>query len=78
MCVGGRGVRGSRSQGTVQAPLGASASLQEGAQTNWVLPSSLRDFSALRGRCLPQKKHDIVAALKTPVDANGEPEALLW
>ena len=54
----------------------ASAVLHEGEQTNWVLPTSLRDFNASRERCLPQMKHDMVAALKTPGAAKGDPPAL--
>ena len=55
----------------------AAVAAQLGAQTNWVLPASLRDFSEARARCLPHRKHDIVEALNTPVEANGEPLALL-
>ncbi len=54
----------------------ASAVLHDGEQTNWVLPTSLRDFNASRERCLPQMKHDMVAALNTPGAANGDPPAL--
>jgi hypothetical protein len=53
----------------------SSSSLHEGAQTGWLLPSSLRDFSIARGRCLPHKKHDMVAAPKDEVAAKGEPGA---
>ena len=55
----------------------ASASLQEGAHTDWLLPSSFLLISWERGRCLPHKKHDIVAAPKEPFAENGEPGALL-
>ena len=58
------------------AAIWASSSLQEGEQTGWDLPSSLRDFSSARGRCLPQRKHDMVAAPNEEVAANGEPGAL--
>lgn len=51
----------------------ASSSLQDGEHTACALPSSLRDFSWARGRCLPQRKHDIVAAPKAPVAEKGEP-----
>ena len=53
----------------------SSSSLQEGAQTGWDLPSSFLDFSKARGRCLPHRKHDIVAAPNEEVAAKGEPGA---
>ena len=53
----------------------SSSSLQDGAQTGCDLPSSLRDFSMARGRCLPQRKQDMVAAPNEEVAANGEPGA---
>ena len=34
-------------------------------------------FSWLRGRCLPHRKHDIVAAPKAPAAVKGEPGVLL-
>lgn len=55
----------------------ASASLQLGEQTNCALPSKRRLLSWLRGRCLPHRKHDIVAAPKAPAAVNGEPGVLL-
>jgi hypothetical protein len=55
----------------------ASASLQVGEQTNCALPSRRRDFSKLRGRCLPHRKQDIVAAPKAPAAVNGDPGVLL-
>lgn len=54
----------------------SSSSLHEGAQTGWLLPSNLRDLSMALGRCLPHKKHDIVAAPKDDVAAKGDPGAL--
>ena len=46
---------------------------QAGAQTACDLPNSLRDFIAERGRCLPHRKHDIVAAPNEAPETNGEP-----
>jgi len=63
--VGGRG--------TLDQDWVESSSLQDGEHTACALPSSLRDFSWARGRCLPQRKHDIVAAPKAPVAEKGEP-----
>ena len=54
-----------------------SASLQVGEQTNCALPNKRRDLSDARGRCLPQRKHDIVAAPKAPAAVKGEPGVLL-
>jgi hypothetical protein len=54
----------------------SSSSLHDGAHTGWLLPKSLRDFSMARGRCLPHKKHDMVAAPNDEVAAKGEPGAL--
>ncbi|KQV53067.1 hypothetical protein ASC95_09875 [Pelomonas sp. Root1217] len=58
------------------AAICASSSLQEGEQTGCDLPNSFLDLSMARGRCLPQRKQDIVAAPKDEVAANGEPGAL--
>jgi protocatechuate 4,5-dioxygenase, beta chain len=58
-------------------PPSASASLQLGEQTNCALPNSRRLFSWLRGRCLPHRKHDIVAAPNAPAAVKGEPGVLL-
>ena len=58
------------------AAICASSSLQDGEQTGWDLPNSFLDLSIARGRCLPQRKQDIVAAPKEEVAANGEPGAL--
>ena len=53
----------------------SSSSLHEGAQTGCDLPSSFFDLSIARGRCLPHKKHDMVAAPNDEVAANGDPGA---
>ena len=39
----------------------ASNALQEGAQTACDLPRILRVLSSVRARCLPQRKHDMLA-----------------
>ena len=49
------------------------ATPQAGAHTACDLPNSLRDFIAERGRCLPHRKHDIVAAPNEAPETNGEP-----
>ena len=54
----------------------SSSSLQLGEQTGWDLPSNFFDLSIARGRCLPHRKHDMVAAPKEEVAAKGEPGAL--
>lgn len=52
----------------------ACNALQDGAHTFWTLPKRVRVFSEGRGRCLPHKKHDMVAIRKVvPPLANGEP-----
>ena len=48
------------------------ASAQDGRHTRWRRPSSRRVSSCAVGRCLPQRKHDIVFVLP----AKGEPGAL--
>ena len=53
-----------------------SSSLQDGAQTAWALPSTLRVPIMERGRCLPHIKHDMVALPKEVVATKGEPETL--
>ena len=55
---------------------GWSSALQEGEQTAWDLPSILREINCDRGRCLPQRKQDIVAAPKELAAVKGEPETL--
>lgn len=69
---------GGIGQGTLkaQAAFASSSSRQDGAQTAWALPRSLRVFSDARGRCLPHRKHDMVAAPKEPAAVNGEPATL--
>ncbi len=53
----------------------ACNALQDGAHTFWTLPKRVRVFSEGRGRCLPHKKHDMVAIRKVvPPLANGEPD----
>ena len=44
--------------------------------TAWDLPSTLRVPIRARARCLPHMKHDMVAAPKDVVAANGEPDTL--
>lgn len=58
------------------AAICASNSLQDGEHTGCDLPKSFLDLSIARGRCLPQRKQDIVAAPKEEVAAKGEPGAL--
>ena len=52
---------------------GAARYMDGGGHNPGAVPRSLRDFSWARGRCLPQRKHDIVAAPKAPVAEKGEP-----
>ena len=54
----------------------SSSALQEGEHTAWDLPSTLRVPIIERARCLPHMKHDMVAAPKDVVAANGEPDTL--
>lgn len=54
----------------------ASSSLHDGAQTACDLPSTLRVVIWERGRCLPHKKHDMVAPPKDAAAMNGEPDTL--
>ena len=72
---GGRAADEPDSGYDLTAPV--SASLQLGEQTNCALPNKRRDFSKLRGRCLPHRKHDMVAAPNAPAAVNGEPGVLL-
>jgi hypothetical protein len=54
----------------------ASTSLQEGEHTDWDLPNRFRLANKLRFRCLPHRKHDMVAVPLNEFDPNGEPETL--
>lgn len=56
--------------------LASSSALQDGAHTAWDLPRILRELNWERGRCLPHKKHDIVAAPNEVAAVNGEPDTL--
>lgn len=51
----------------------ASSASHEGEQTAWARPSTLRVFMTLRSRCLPHRKHDMVAPPKVGAALNGEP-----
>lgn len=52
----------------------SSAALQDGEHTACDLPRILRDTICERARCLPQRKHDMVAAPNDVAAMNGEPE----
>jgi len=54
----------------------SSSALHEGAHTAWDLPSTFRVPIMERARCLPHIKHDMVAAPKDVVAANGDPDTL--
>lgn len=54
----------------------SSSALQDGAQTACDLPNTLRVVIKDRARCLPHKKHDIVAPPKDAAAINGDPETL--
>ena len=54
----------------------ASASLQEGEHTACDFPRILRVTIWERARCLPQRKHDMVAAPKEVAAVKGEPDTL--
>jgi hypothetical protein len=54
----------------------SSSALHDGAHTAWDLPRTLRVPISERARCLPHIKHDMVAAPKDVVAANGEPDTL--
>ena len=60
----------------VPMAISSAAALQLGVQTAWDLPKRLRRPKRSLGRCLPHKKHDMVAAPKEEVAANGDPGAL--
>ena len=51
----------------------ASSASHEGEQTAWARPSTLRVFIRFRSRCLPHRKHDMVAPPKVGAALNGEP-----
>jgi hypothetical protein len=59
-------------------PRSAVTSRHDGEQTIWIRPSSLRDFSIERGRCLPHRKHDIVVVPSEPTAEKGEPGVFDW
>jgi hypothetical protein len=59
-----------------QPAAASSAALQEGAQTACDLPNILRVLICERARCLPQRKHDMVAAPNDVAAVKGEPETL--
>jgi hypothetical protein len=54
----------------------SSRALQEGAHTAWDLPSTFLVVMSERARCLPHKKHDMVAPPKDAAAMNGEPDTL--
>lgn len=66
------GARGARPRSCRQFFAASSAS-HEGEQTAWARPSTLRVFMRLRSRCLPHRKHDMVAPPKVGAALNGEP-----
>lgn len=59
-----------------QPAAASSAALQEGEHTAWDLPSILRVTICERARCLPHRKHDMVAAPKDVAAVKGEPDTL--
>jgi len=59
-----------------QPAAASSAALQEGEHTAWDLPSILRVTICERARCLPHRKHDIVAAPNDVAAVKGEPDTL--
>ena len=62
-----------RSDADGRLGLASSSALHDGEHTACARPSTLRVFIIERGRCLPHRKHDIVAAPKVLVALNGEP-----
>ena len=60
------------------AAASALAAWHEGAQTACDFPMNLRVVRLARGRCVPHKKHDIVAAPKLAAALNGEPLTFDW
>ena len=54
----------------------SSKALQLGEHTAWDLPKIFLETIWDRARCLPHKKHDMVAAPKDVAAVNGEPETL--
>jgi hypothetical protein len=56
--------------------IASSSALQDGAQTAWALPRTLRVPIIERGRCFPHMKQDMVALPKEVVATKGEPETL--
>src|ERR1035437_6029818 len=54
----------------------SSAALQDGEQTACDLPRILRVTICERARCLPHRKHDMVAAPNDEAAVKGEPDTL--
>ena len=54
----------------------SSSALQDGEQTAWDFPKIFLDTICERARCLPHKKHDMVAAPKEVAAVKGEPDTL--
>ena len=54
--------------------MASSSALQVGEQTAWDLPNTLRVVINERARCLPHKKHDMVAPPNDAAAMNGEPD----
>ncbi len=54
----------------------SSSALQEGEHTAWDLPRIFLETIWERARCLPQRKHDMVAAPKDVAAVKGEPDTL--
>ncbi len=65
-----------RRHSDVQPAAASSAALHEGEQTAWDLPSILRVTICERARCLPHRKHDMVAAPNDVAAVKGEPDTL--
>lgn len=60
----------------VAAAVASSNALQDGEHTAWDLPSTFLVVMSERARCLPHKKHDMVAPPKDAAAMNGDPETL--
>lgn len=56
--------------------MASSSALHDGAHTACDLPSIFLEIICERARCLPQRKHDMVAAPKEVAAVKGEPDTL--
>ena len=66
----------ARSERIMGYLVASSSALQDGAQTACDLPSIFLEIIWDRARCLPHRKHNMVAAPNDVAAVKGEPDTL--